>query len=169
MGLGQAEVDVGPEGVQGHASLQVPLAPSHLRPTQATRYLDTDALGARLHGVLHRPLHGATEAHPTRQLVGHVLGDESRLELRGLHLEDVELDVAPGHELEVLAQPVGLAAASSDDDARPCRVDVDLETVERSLHLDPADQRVRKLAAQVVADLEVLEEVVLVVLVGVPT
>ena len=82
-----------------------------IKQIMAPGALDADALGSGFHGVLHGPLHGPAEAHPTGQLVGHVLGDEPGLEFRSLHLEDVELDVAPGHQLEVVAQPVGLTNA----------------------------------------------------------
>ena len=63
------------------------------------------------------------------------------------------------------AQAVGLGAAATDDDARTRGVDVDAQPVTGALDLDPAHHGAHELRPQVVADLPVLDEQVLVLLV----
>ena len=63
-----------------------------------------------------------------------------------------------------LAQAVGLGAAAADDDAGAGGVDVDAQAVTRALDLDAADGGPLELRHQVVADLPVLDDVVLVLL-----
>src|SRR5690606_35494812 len=57
--LGEAVVDVGPQGVQRDASLRRPLGPRDLRPAQSTGDPDLHAEGSGAHGALlglaHRP------------------------------------------------------------------------------------------------------------------
>src|SRR5579875_3780161 len=138
-GLVEAEVDVGAQRVQRDPALAVELAAAHLGAAEPAAALDPDALRAALHGRLHRLAHRAPEAHPARQLLGDALRDELRVGLRVLHLEDVEVDVLARELLEVAADPVGLRAASADDDARPGGVNVDVHPVTGALDLDPAD------------------------------
>src|SRR5207302_7861819 len=91
LGLPEAVVDIGSQGVQRHSALAVVLLAGHLRSAESARALDPDALAA---GLLHRlegPLHGPAEADPAGQLVGDALGDQGRVELRLLDLLDVEL------------------------------------------------------------------------------
>src|SRR5581483_678615 len=92
LGLAEAVVDVGPQGVQRHAALAVPLGAAHLGAAEATRALDPDAEGTGLLGVLHGALHGPAEGDAVDQLVGDTLGDQRSVELRLLDLLDVQLD-----------------------------------------------------------------------------
>jgi hypothetical protein len=63
------------------------------------------------------------------------LSDQLRVHLGVLDLEDVELDLLAAQLLEVAADPVGLGAATPDDDARPGGVDVDAYPVSGALDL----------------------------------
>ena len=121
----------------------------------------------RAPGLLHRlnrALHGPPEADPARQLVGDALRHQGRVQLGLLDLLDVELDLWVLGDLGQLgSQPVGFRPAPADHDAGPGGVDVDAEPVTGPLDLDPADRRPLELAGQVVADLPVLDQVVLVV------
>ena len=136
LGLVEAVVDVRPEGVQGHAPLTVELGARHLGATEATGALDAHTLGAAAHRGLHRLAHGTAERHPARELLGHALRDELRVDLGVLDLEDVELDLLAGELLELAADPVGLGAATADHDARACGVDVHADPVAGALDLD---------------------------------
>src|SRR4051812_46866161 len=108
LGLVEAVVDVGTQGVQGHAALAVELRARHLGAVEAARALDPDALGTGTHGGLDRLAHGATELHATRQLLGDTLGDQLSVDLGVLDLEDVQLDLLAGELLELAADAVGL-------------------------------------------------------------
>src|SRR5207245_613313 len=81
LGLAEAVVDVGPEGVQGDAALAVGLAAGHLRAAEAAGALHPDALGPGLLHGLDGPLHGPAEAHAAGQLIGDALGDQRRVQL----------------------------------------------------------------------------------------
>ena len=147
--------------MERHPALPVPLPPRHLGAAEAAGALDPDPLGAGLHGRLDGPLHGPPERDPAGQLVGHALGDQVGVELRLLDLLDVELDLRVARDLEqALAEAVGLDAAAADDDAGPGGVDVDAQPVTGALDLDPADGRPAELGVEVLADADVLGEVV---------
>src|SRR4051812_13020385 len=165
-GLGVAVVDVGPQRVQRDAALAVPLLAAHLGAAEATAALHPDAEGAGLHRGLHRSLHRAAEADSTRELVGHALRDQRRVELRLLDLLDVQLDLRVAGDLEEPGpQAVGLGAATSDDDPGARGIEVDAQAVTGALDLDAAHHGALELGPQVVADLPVLDEQVLVLLV----
>src|SRR5205085_2381766 len=119
-GLAEPVVDVGPQRVQRHATLAVPLAAGHLRAAQAPGALHADALRPRLLRRLHGPLHGPPEADPVGELIGHALGDEGGVELGLLDLLDVELDLGiAGDAGEAFTEAVGLGPPATDDDAGP--------------------------------------------------
>src|SRR5206468_3261717 len=112
--------------------------------------------------------HRATERDTARQLLGDALRDELRVDLRRLHLEDVEVDVLAGQLLEVTTDAVGLGTAAADDDAWTCGVDVDVDPVARALDLNPADAGPLHALREHATDGDVLLHVVAVELVGVP-
>ena len=147
LGLAEAVVDVGAQRVQRHPTLAVPLGAAHLGAAEAARALHPDAEGAGLLGVLHGPLHGPAEGDAAGELVGDALGDERGVELGLLDLLDVELHLVVAGDLgEPGAQPVGLGATATDDDARTGGVDVDAQAVTGALDLDAADRGVRRAA-----------------------
>src|SRR6185436_17705289 len=154
--------------VQGHAALAVELRARHLGAVEATRALDPDALGTRAHRGLHRLAHRAAELHAARELLGHALGDELGVHLGVLDLEDVELHLLAGELLELAADAVRLGAAAADHDARPRGVDVHPHTVAGALDLDLGDAGPLHALGQELADRDVLTDVGLVQLVGVP-
>ena len=139
--LAEAVVDVGAQRVQRHPTLAVPLGAAHLGAAEATRALHADAEGTGLLGVLHGALHGPAEGDAVDQLVGDALGDQRRVELGALDLDDVELHLRVAGDLgEQGAQLVGLGATATDDDARAGGVDVDADLVAGALDLDAADR-----------------------------
>jgi hypothetical protein len=107
-----------------------------------------------------RALHRAPEGDAVLQLLGDRLGHELGVELGPLDLEDVDLDGLAGHAVEVLAQGVDLRPRLADDDARPRRVDVDLDLVGVLADRDVGEPGVCELADDVPADLLVLVQVV---------
>ena len=167
--LAEAVVDVGPQRVQRHPTLAVPLGAAHLGATEATRALHADAERAGLLRVLHRTLHRPAERDASGQLIGDALRDERGVELGLLDLLDVQLDLVVAGDLrEPGTKAIGLGAAAADDDAGTSGVHVDAQPVTGALDLDAADRRVRHLRHEVVADLPVLDEVVGVLAVAEP-
>src|SRR6185295_8332402 len=99
---------------------------------------------------------------------GDRLGDELRVGLRALRLEDVELHLLAGELLELAADPVGLGALAADDDARPGGVDVDAYPVTGALDVHLGDAGALQTLGHHAADLDILADVVLVELVREP-
>ena len=89
--------------------------------------------------------------HAAGELLGHALGDQLRVDLGVLDLEDVELHLLAGELLELAADAVGLGAAAADDDARTRGVDVhrtrsrvrSISTLEMPARSMPLDSRRR--------------------------
>src|SRR6266508_3015239 len=167
--LRQTVVDVGPQGVQGHAALAIPLGAGHLGTAPPAGALHPDALGAALHGRVDRAAHRPAERDPAGELLRDALRDQLRVGLGALHLEDVEGHLLVGDLVEVGADLVGLGAAAADDHARPGGVDVHPHPVAGALDLDPGDAGMRQAALEVPPDGDVLVQVALVVLVSEPT
>src|SRR6478752_555516 len=168
LGLVEAVVDVRTQGVQRHAALAVELGARHLGAVEAAGALDPDALGTGTHRGLHGLAHGATELHASRQLLGDTLGDQLRVDLGVLDLEDVQLDLLAGELLELATQAVGLGATATDDDARAGGVDVHPDPVTGALDLDLGDAGPLHALGEQLADGDVLADVRLVQLVGIP-
>ena len=159
-GLVEAVVDVRAQRVQRDATVRVALGAGHLGAAQATADLDLAALGARAHRAGQRALHRAAEGDAVLQLLGDRLRDELGVELGALDLEDVDLDLLLRDPVQVLAQGVDLGAGLADHDAGARRVDVDLHLVGVLADRDVGQARVRELVDDVLADLDVLGQVV---------
>src|SRR6478752_8628969 len=163
-GLVEAVVDVRAQRVQRHPALAVELRARHLRAAEAARALHPDALGTGAQRGLHALAHGATERHACRQLLGDALGDQLRVDLGVLDLEDVQLHLLARELLELATDAVGLGAAATDDDAGARRVDVDADAVTRALDLHPRDAGPLHALGHELADRDVLLDVVAVTL-----
>src|SRR3954454_11612725 len=106
-----------------------------------------------------RALHGAAERDAVRQLLRDRLRDELRVELGALDLVDVDVDVLLGQRVQLFAQRVDLDARLADHDARASGVDVDSDPLLVLADQDVGQPRVRELLVDVLADLDVLEDV----------
>src|SRR6266850_346724 len=142
VGLGQAVVDVGPDRVQRHPPVAIPLAPRDLRATQAPGAGDPDAVRAQPERGGHRLFHGPAEGDALLQLQRHVLGHQLRVELRMDHLFDVEVDLLGRARLDLVLELFHLGALAADDDPGPRGEDGDPGPVGRALDVDPRDPRV---------------------------
>ena len=166
--LVEAVVDVSAQRVQRHPALAVELRPGHLSAAEAARALHPDALGAALHRGLHGLAHGTAEGDAAGQLLGYALRYQLGVDLGVLDLEDVELHLLAGQLLQITADAVSLGAAAADDDAGPGGVDVHPYPVHRALDLHLGDAGPLHAALKQPPDGDILGDVVLVQLVGVP-
>ena len=69
LGLEEAVIDEGAEGLQRNAALTVELGTAHFRTAEAAGELDADTLGTGAHGVLLGLTHGTTEGDAVGQLL----------------------------------------------------------------------------------------------------
>src|SRR5690606_5562555 len=136
LGLDEAVVDVGAQGVQRHAAFAIPFHPRDFRAAEAARHVDANALGAEAHGGLHRPLHGAAEGDPAFQLLRDVLGDQLGVGFRLADFDDVQVNLAFGLGRDVLAQLLDVGALLADHDTRAGGVDRHAALLVRTLDDD---------------------------------
>jgi hypothetical protein len=166
LGLGGTEVDLGAQGVQGHAALAVPLTAAHLGASEAPGHGDPDAQGTRTHGGLHATAHRATEGHAAGELLGDALGQQRGVRLRSrftrglVHVLDLHVDALLRVALDVLAQAIDLGALAADHDAGPGRADEHPDLVALALDVDRADAGAREPGADVLAHPDVLVQLV---------
>ena len=92
--------------------------------------------------------------------LGDRLGDEPRVELRALDLEDVDLDLLVRDPMQVATELVDLRPGLADHDPGSGRVDVDLDLGRVLANRDVRQPGVRQTPVDVVADLRVLVQVV---------
>src|SRR5262245_29345320 len=169
LGLGEAVVDLGAQGVERHPTLAVPLAAAHLRAPEPPRALDADAAGAEFHRRGHSLLHRAPEGDAPLELQRDVLGHQHGVELGLADLLDVDEHLAvPAQPRELGAERLDLGAALPDQDPGPRRVDVHDDLVARPLDHDLRDAGVEELLLDVVAEPDVLVEPLGVVPLGEP-
>src|SRR5215471_5467968 len=164
VGLGEPVVDVGLQRVEREAPLLVPLGAGDLGPVQPAGAADLDPLGSEAQGRLDPLLHRAAERHAALELQRDGLGDELRVRLRPLDLDDVDVDFRLGPLLELVAELVDFRAALADDDPGSRRLDVDLHPVGEALDVHLGDPRVREAPLQLLAQLDVLVQERLVLL-----
>ncbi len=174
LGLGGAEVDLGPQRVKRHPTFAVPLLASHLGTAQAPGCGDPNAQRPRAHGGLNRPAHGASESYAAGELLGDVLSKERGVglgpDLAGglVHVLDLHVDALLGEALDVLAQAIHLSALAPDHDAGARRADEYPHLVALALDVDGRDTGPRQPRTDVTPDPDVLVKVLRVVAVGVP-
>ncbi|SKF62739.1 Uncharacterised protein [Mycobacteroides abscessus subsp. bolletii] len=155
--------------MQRHPTFAVELRAAHLSTAEAAGALHPDALDVRLtHGRLDGLAHRAAECHTIRELLGDTLGNQLRLGLGVLHLEDVQLDLLAGQLLQVGADAVGLGATTADDDAGTRGVDINSDPVASPFDLHLGDTGTLQAGGQQTADRHVFLDIVRVLLVGVP-
>ncbi len=105
-----------------------------------------------------RLAHGAAEADALLELQRDVLGDELRVELGLVDLEDVDEDLARGALLDVGLELVDLRALAADDDARTRGADDETQLVAGALDFDRADAGGLQLLAQLSLELDVFDQ-----------
>src|SRR5262249_28346280 len=157
--LDEAVVDVGADRVQRHAALAVLLAAAHLGTAEAAGALDLHAGCAGADRARERALHRAAERDTGGKLLGDRLRDKLRVELGALDLVDVDVDVLLRDRMQLFAERIDLDAGLADHDPGACGVDVNRDPLLVLADQDVGQPRVRELLVDVLADLDVLEDV----------
>ena len=152
--------------MQGNASLTVELSTAHFSPTQTPRNLDSNSFCTSLHCRLHRLTHGATERHARRKLFSDTLGDQLGINLGILYLKDVQLHLLAGKLFQVATNAVSFSAATTDDNARACGVNIHPNTLTSAFDLNLGDAGSLHTCGEQAADGDVFLDVVAVLLAG---
>src|SRR5687768_14612110 len=150
--------------MQGKPPLLIPLGPRDLGAVQPPGAADLDSLRPEAEGGLDPLLHRAPESDPALELQRDRLRHELGVRLRTLDLDDVDVHFGLRPALELVAQLVDFRAPLPDDDPGPGGLDVDLQLVRETLDVDLRDAGVRETALQLLAEVQVLVQVVLVLL-----
>jgi hypothetical protein len=120
------------------------------RPLHSTRTPSAPALSADCDGALH----GTTKSNPVLELVSDArCASKRRIEIRILHLIDVELDPSVRHLLQLGTETLGLRAFTADYNTGSGGVDVDDETVTSPLDVDARDGASNQVIAKEITDL----------------
>src|SRR6516165_1472020 len=169
-GLGSANtvIQVGAQRVQRHAAFTVPLDAGNLGAAQTAGAGDLDPLRAKTHRRLHGALHRTAERHTALQLLGDVLGHQRGVDLRLADLHDVQGDVSLRHRRQFLAQAVDVLALLADHHARTRGIDRHARLLGRALDDNLRHAGLSQLAAQVIAQLDVVMQQLGVVLASIP-
>src|SRR5688572_23973975 len=157
--FGEAVVDVGAQRVQRHATFAVPLRTRDLGAVEAAGDVDLDAQRAQAHRVADGALHRAAEHDAALELLRDRFGHQLRVEFRLADFGDVDVRRDAHQVTDFLAQLLDVLATLADHHARAGGVDRDARVVGRTLDQDLRDAGLRELLAQHVADLEVGDQV----------
>ena len=160
----ESVVNVRAEGVKRNATLTVELGTAHFGAAEATGNLNTNTLGACALRGLNALAHCTTEGNASSELFCNALCDKLSIHVGVLDLEDVELNLLAGELFEVLAEAISLCATTTNDDARASGVEVNADTITRTLNVDLRDACALEVFGQVLADCNVLCNVVRVTL-----
>ncbi len=117
------KINVGPDRVQRNASFKILLCTAHLCPAKTSCDTNTDAFRPHTHGCRNRLFHRPAERNATLQLLSHVLSNQLSIKFRALDLVDVYPNVLFVRQFfDLLPEFLHLAAATTNNDARPTRV-----------------------------------------------
>src|SRR5689334_21503705 len=169
-GRGGAVLDVGLQRGERHAPFALLRLTRHLGAAQTAVELDLHALCSGLNGRLDRALDRAPEGHALLERLGDHLGHQLRLQLGALDLVQGQVaGDALGDLLQLLLELLDAHALAAHEHARTRGVDHHVDRLGGALDLDAQDARRTELLEDVVADLLVLQEELLeVLLAGVP-
>ena len=156
--------------MKGHTALAIPLGAGDFGAVQTARAHDLDALGAKAHGVLHGPLHGAAEHDPLLELLGDVLCDELGIDLWLANLFDVDVHRHAHHGGELRLEGLDVFALLANHNAGTGAENGDLGVLGRALNEDATHSSALEAFFKEVANLDVfIEHLAEVAGVGEPT
>ena len=92
MRLGEAVVNIGPQGVQRDLSFFVLFSTGKFSAVETSCATDLDAFGTLLHRVLDGALHGPSEGHALHQLLDDAFRDELRVNVGVSDFLDLDED-----------------------------------------------------------------------------
>src|SRR5690606_10853941 len=168
--LCRAVINVGAQRVKRNAAFAVPFGTSDFRTAKTTGAVDTNAFGSKPHRGLNCTLHGATESNAAPKLLSDRLRDETSIDFRLAHFNDVQVHFALGHLTDLATQLLDVRALLADDQARTGSVDRHAAVLVRTLDHDLGDRSLLQLTLDILADLQILvQELAVLALVGVPT
>ncbi len=145
--------------MQGDAALAIGFLAGDLGAAETACERDLDALGTEAHRAADGLLHRAAESDAALELLSNVLSDERGVHIRLLDLSDVDVDALLRVALEACLDLLDARAAATDDHARLCRVDRELEAVLAALRLDPRNTGCLQAALQIITDLDIFMQV----------
>src|ERR1700722_3060438 len=161
--FGKAVIDIGAQGVQRQTALQVPLRTRDLVAIQTAGDANLDALATETERGIDGLAHGAAEANTLLQLQCDVLGYQLRVQLRLVHLENVDEHLAVGALLQIQLELLDLGALAADHDARTRGADDEAQLIARTLDLNRTDTGSLELFPQFFAQVHIFNQQLVVV------
>src|SRR2546421_6489749 len=119
----------------------MPLAARDFGAVQAAADLDFDSLRSEAQRFFHGFAHRATKSNSFLELRGDLLCLQLGVQFGLVNLLNRNQDLAPGSRSNVAFELIDLGSLAADDDARPRRVDDDLQAIGRALDVDVRNAR----------------------------
>ena len=154
--------------MQRRTSLLVHLRAGYLGSVQTATNLHLDALGTSAHSVLDGHLDGTAICNLALNLTSQVVAHDVCVQVRALHLEDVDLNVLVEDFLQLFLQLVNILSALADDDTGPGSADGDGDKSVCALDDDTRDTGLGQTLHEILAYLLVFHDVVAEVLASEP-
>src|SRR5690606_22150555 len=134
----------------------IPFGPCDFRTTETASAGDLDTFGTKTHGGLNSTLHGAAECDATFELLRNRLGNQSCVDFRLAHLDDVKVRLRVGHLRQLAAKLLDVSALLADNQAWTRRMDRDAALLVRTLNDDLGNTSLLQFLHQICTDLEIL-------------
>ena len=168
MGDAFAVIDVGPERMEGHPALAIPLGTGDFGAAEASGAIDADAFGTKPHGRLNDALHGPADGNPALHLLGDVFGHQLGLDLGLADFDDVQVRLRPGHIRNLAPKILDIDALLADNHARTRRMDGYAGLFRRPFDDDLGHAGLGQALEKKRPDLQILVQKIGVVSIGVP-
>ena len=145
--------------MQRHATFVIHLRACDFGTAQPACDAHLDSLRPKSHRVLDDPPHGPAVLHATFELLCHVLRDEIRIRFRLANFLHVHVHRYAHDLCQFVPQPFDILAFLADNDARSRGVNGHARGLRWPLYVDPADRSLRQTLAEVLANLQVVQQV----------
>ena len=133
---------------------------AHLSTVQTARDLNLDTLSTRTDSVLNSHLGSAAVSDLTLQLTCDVVANNRSIEIRFLHLIDVDLNLLLEEIFQLLAEFVNISTTLTDDNTRTSRADSDGDELQCTLDDNTRDACLFQALVEVLTNLLILDQVI---------
>ena len=136
MGFCETIVDISTDGLKRNGTFVIAFGTSDFCTAQSAGNLCLDTLCAQAHGSADGLLHCTAEGDTILQIQCDLFSYQLCIHIRLLYFYDVDINLLVQHFFQLRTQFFDLCAATADNNARLCAVDVDSNLICETLDLD---------------------------------
>ena len=163
-----AVVDVSTESVQGSTAFLEHLAAGDFSTVETACNLNLHTLSTGTHGVGDSLLDGSAVGNLAFNLASHVVGHDGSIQLRLLHLVDVDLDFLIIEFLQLFLELVDILSALANDDSRTGCADSDGHELQGALNDNLRNAGLFQALVEILTDFLVFHQILAEALTAVP-